>query len=109
MEQAARGDRRGQQQPQVLGQEERRERGDDAAEGEEREEGQEQPGQAEAEQVVAELRVVEQLPGEPERSREERGRDTSSPMPPNSAARSTSPRSRRRARLRDDQTSGSSR
>ena len=36
------------------------------AEGEEGQEGQEQPGEPEADEVVAELLVVEELPGEPE-------------------------------------------
>ena len=52
--------------------EERRERGDDAAEGEEGEKRQEEPGQAEPQEVVAELGVLRELPGEPERSPEDR-------------------------------------
>ena len=75
VEQAARRDRRRQQQAEIVGQEERRQRRDDAAEGEEREERQEQPRQPEPQQVVAELRVVGELPGEPVRAAEDRGRD----------------------------------
>ena len=87
MEQPARRDRRGQQQPQIVGQEERRERGDDAAEGQEREERQEQPRQAEAEQVVAELGVLDELPGEPERRPRDSARDHDQRRsPPNSDA-----------------------
>ena len=52
------GDRRGENQPQVVGQEERRQRGHDAAEREERQERQEQPRQPDADQVVAELGVL---------------------------------------------------
>jgi hypothetical protein len=60
------------EQPQIVGEKEHRQRGDDAAERQEREERQEQPRQSEPEQVVAELRVLRELPGDPEGSCQQR-------------------------------------
>ncbi len=72
VKQPARRNRRAHQQLQVFRQEERRERGDDAAEGEEREKREEEPGEPEPQEVVAELGIRRKLPGEPERSPEDR-------------------------------------
>ena len=64
--------RRGQHQPQIIGQKECRERGHDTAEGKERQERQEQPRQPDANQVVAELGVLRGLPRQPEGAKEQR-------------------------------------
>ena len=98
MEHPSRRDRRDEQQPEIVGEEKGRQRGDDAAEGEKRQEREEQPRQADAQQVVAELGVVGKLSGQPEGSLVERRADR--------MARDMSPRSRRCARLRDAQTCG---
>ena len=65
IEQPPRGHGGRQQQPQIIGEEERRQRGDDATEGKECEERHENPRQAEAQQVVAQLVVVVELPCQP--------------------------------------------
>jgi hypothetical protein len=75
MEQPPRRHRRDEQQPEIVGEEKGRQRGDDAAEGEKRQEREEQPRQADAQQVVAELRVVGKLPALPEGSLVERRAD----------------------------------
>ena len=56
-------------------QEERGQRRHDAAEGEERQEREEQPRQADADQVVAELGVLRRLGGDPERAADQRADD----------------------------------
>jgi hypothetical protein len=71
MEQPPGGNRSCQEEAEILRQEKRRQRRDDSAEREKWKNGQEQPGQAEPEQVVAELLVRAQLAGEPERSLED--------------------------------------
>ena len=109
MEQAAHGHGRRQQQPQILRQEERRERRDDAAERQKGKKRQEQPRQAEAQQEVAELLVLRQLHGEPERSREQRGAHQEPDRRQTARRAGCLPARRRRARFRDDQTRGSSR
>ena len=68
VEQAPRRNRRHQQQPQIVGQKKRRQRGDDAAESEEGEKRQKQPRQPHAEEEVTELRVILEVAGQPERS-----------------------------------------
>ena len=75
VEQPPRRHGRREQQPQVVRQEERGQRGDDAAEGEEREEREEQPGEAEAQQVVAELGVVGEQRRQPEGAAEDGAAD----------------------------------
>jgi hypothetical protein len=75
-EQPAHRHRRNDEQPQIVGEKERRQRRDDAAEGEKREERQEQPRQTEPQQVIAQLRVVPKLPRQPERAGEQRAEDT---------------------------------
>ena len=79
--------------------EERGQRGDDAAEGEEGEERQEEPGQAEAQQVVAELFVRGELRRQPVGATEQRA-DDDQPDAAEQQAAQQSPRSRRRTRLR---------
>ena len=75
VEQPAHGDRRRQQQPQIFGQEERRQRGHDAAEREEREKREEQPRQPDAEEKIAELFVRVELGRNPEGAPEQRRED----------------------------------
>ena len=108
-EEAPRRDRRHHQQPQVVRQEEGRERRDHAAEGEERQEGQEQPGQARGAAGSRRARRTAPLPREPERAADQRRAPRRGRCRRRPAARRKSPRSRRRARLRDDQSDGSSR
>ena len=94
------------EEPEIVGQEERRQRCDHAAEREEREEGQEQPRQAKPQQVIAELFVGCELRGHPVGAVEQHARRR-----PDRAK--TIPRSRslltRRTRLRDAHACGSSR
>src|SRR2546426_5646863 len=75
VEQARAGDGGGEKEAQVLREEEGRERGHHRAEGEEGQEGQEEPAEAEAHEVIAEFLVVEELQGQPEHDREDRGGD----------------------------------
>jgi len=60
VEEAVRRHRSGEEEPEVFGQEESGEGAHHRAEGHEREEGQEEPAEAEADEVVAELLVVEE-------------------------------------------------
>src|SRR5688572_23723019 len=76
MEHSARGHGGRENQPQVVGQEERRERRHDPAESQERQKGQKQPRQSEAQQVIAEVREPPKLLRQPERAAEDRARDS---------------------------------
>ncbi len=79
VEQPPDGHRRREQQAQIFGQEECRERRDDAAEREEREEREEQPRQPDAQQEIAELVVRVELRRNPEGAPEQRARTRAGP------------------------------
>ena len=106
---ASRRNRARHQQPKIVGEKERRERGDDAAECEEREKAEEEPRQAEPQQVVTELLVRRELRASPSRRRRTGRPRRATPIDPNTMPRSRSPFSRRRTRLRDAHACGSRR